>query len=103
VVAAVAEGRLGPSAVVLGDADVIGLQELRRWPRQIEWITRRLNEMLGADPPYRYHAKGKTGPWGLWEGIAVLTRLPLVERGWLDLQGEHRMANWSGFARRGGH
>jgi len=74
--------------------DVIGLQELRRCPRQIEWITRRLNEMLGADPPYRYHAKGKTGLWGLWEGIAVLTRLPLVERGWLDLQGEHRVANW---------
>lgn len=74
--------------------DVIGLQELRRRPSQTEWIIRRLNQTLGAEPPYRYHATGKTGLWGLSEGIAVLTRLPIVERGWLDLHGEHRVANW---------
>lgn len=74
--------------------DVIGLQELRRWPSQIRWITRRLNQSLWLEPPYRYHATGKAGLWGLWEGIAVLTRLPVVERGSLDLQGEHRVANW---------
>lgn len=74
--------------------DVIGLQELRRWPSQIRWITRRLNQSLRLEPPYRYHATGKAGPWGVWEGIAVLTRLPMVERGFLDLEGEHRVANW---------
>lgn len=74
--------------------DVIGLQELRRWPNQASWITKRLNESLRAGPPYQYHSTGKTGLWGLWEGIAVLTRLPIVERGSLDLRGEHRAANW---------
>lgn len=74
--------------------DVIGLQELRRWPSQTSWITRRLNESLPAEPPYRYHSTGKTGLWGLWEGIALLTRLPILERGCLDLGGEHRVANW---------
>ncbi len=74
--------------------DVIGLQELRRWPSQIRWMTRRLNQSLRLDSPYRYHSTGKAGLWGLWEGVAVLTRLPLVERGSLDLEGEHRVANW---------
>lgn len=74
--------------------DVIGLQELRRWPSQTRWITRRLNESLGAEPPYRYHSTGKTGLWGLWEGIALLSRLPILERGSLDLRGQHRVANW---------
>jgi endonuclease/exonuclease/phosphatase family metal-dependent hydrolase len=71
--------------------DVIGLQELRRWPNQVRWITRRLNQSLGSEPPYRYHSMGKTGLWGLWEGIAVLTRLAIMDRGWLDLGGEHRV------------
>ena len=74
--------------------DVIGLQELRRWPSQIRWITRRLNHLLRLEPPYRYHVTGKAGLWGLWEGIAVLTRLPMVERGSLDLEGEYRVLNW---------
>ncbi|CAN5163093.1 hypothetical protein BH24ACT1_BH24ACT1_10280 [soil metagenome] len=76
--------------------DVICLQELRRWPSQTRWITRHLNESLWAEPAYLYHSTGKTGLWGLWEGIAVLTRLPILERGSLDLQGEHRVANWVG-------
>ncbi|HEV2069091.1 MAG TPA: endonuclease/exonuclease/phosphatase family protein [Acidimicrobiales bacterium] len=74
--------------------DVVGLQELRRWPSQIRWITRRLNQALRPEQPYRYHATGKAGLRGLWEGIAVLTRLPMVKRGSLDLEGEHRVANW---------
>ncbi len=74
--------------------DVIGVQELRRWPSQTEWITRRLNQSLPAGPPYLYHSAAKTGLWGLWEGIAVLSRLPVVERGSLDLRGQHRVANW---------
>lgn len=75
--------------------DVIALQELRRWPSQTRWITRRLNQSLGAWPPYRYHSTGKTGLWALWEGIALLSRLPILERGSLDLRGQHRVANWA--------
>ncbi|MBW3651644.1 MAG: endonuclease/exonuclease/phosphatase family protein [Actinobacteria bacterium] len=75
--------------------DVIGVQELRRRPSQVRWITRRLNQSLSLDePPYRYHSTGKAGLWGLWEGIALLSRLPIVARGSLDLGGEHRVANW---------
>lgn len=74
--------------------DVIGLQELRRWPNQVRWVTRRLNQSLQEDPPYRYHSTGKTGLWGLWEGLALVSRLPIVARGSLDLGGEHRVANW---------
>lgn len=74
--------------------DVICLQELRRWPCQARCITRRLNESLRAEPPYLCHSTGKTGLWGLWEGIAVLTCLPILERGSLNLRGEHRVANW---------
>ncbi len=74
--------------------DVIGVQELRRWPNQVRWITRHLNQSFALEPPYRHHSTGKAGLWGLWEGIAVLSRLPIVERGSLDLGGEHRVANW---------
>ncbi|HEV2069445.1 MAG TPA: endonuclease/exonuclease/phosphatase family protein [Acidimicrobiales bacterium] len=74
--------------------DVIGVQELRRRPSQVRWITRRLNKSLPLEVPYRHHSTGKTGLWGLWEGIALLSRLPIVARGSLDLGGEHRVANW---------
>ncbi|MBW3651682.1 MAG: endonuclease/exonuclease/phosphatase family protein [Actinobacteria bacterium] len=74
--------------------DVIGVQELRRRPSQVRWITRHLNQSLALEPPYRYHSTGKAGLWGLWEGIALLSRLPIVARGSLDLGGEHRVANW---------
>lgn len=74
--------------------DVIGMQELRRWPSQARWVTRRLNHSLGGGSAYRCHATGKSGLWGLWEGIAVLTRLPLLACGSLDLGGDHRVASW---------
>lgn len=32
--------------------------------------------------------------WGLWEGIALLSRLPVLEQGSMDLRGQHRVANW---------
>ncbi len=73
---------------------MVGLQELRRWPSQAGWITTRLNRSLRGEAPVRCHATGKAGAWGLWEGIAVLSRLPILERGSLDLGGEHRVANW---------
>ena len=74
--------------------DVIGLQELRRCPSQARWITRGLNKALGGQPRYRHQSTGKTGLWGLWEGVTILTRLPVLERGSLDLRGQHRVANW---------
>lgn len=74
--------------------DVIGLQELRRRPSQARWITRRVNELLSDGPPYLCHFSAKAGLWGLWEGIALLTRLPVVARGSLDLCGQNRVANW---------
>ena len=72
----------------------MGLQEIRRWPSQARWITRHLNQSLGGELPYQCHLTAKMGLWGLWEGIAVLTSLPIVEQGSLDLHGQHRVANW---------
>ena len=70
---------------------LVGLQELRRWPSQGGWIARRLNE-ASTGSHYRIHPAHKTGVLGLWEGIAILTRLPILETGWLDLDGDHRIA-----------
>ena len=72
--------------------DVMGLQELRRWPSQAGWINRAANEAFGEQASYHSHRTYKTGLYRLWEGIAVLTRLPIVERGWLDLQIHNRVA-----------
>jgi len=73
--------------------DVIGLQELRHfYPRQARWIANRAGAL---DPALTYgvHPTYKKGVWWLWEGIATLTRLPLVERSHLRLQGQARVAN----------
>ena len=80
------------SQLVELDLDVIGLQELRRWPSQGRWINRAVNARSGDQGPYDDHRTYKTGVYGLWEGIAVLTRLPIVERDWLDLQIHNRVA-----------
>lgn len=74
------------------DPDVIGLQELRRWPSQGGWINRALNDRVGDDAPYGSQRTHKTGVFRLWEGIGVLSRLPIIERDWLDLQIHNRVA-----------
>jgi len=76
------------------DVDVIGLQEVRILPDQAAWITRRAQRWAPAGPDrvYRRHRAPKTGLAGLREGIGVLSRLPVVDRGWLDLGAEHRVA-----------
>lgn len=74
--------------------DVIGLQELRRWPSQASWIVGRLNQSAAVGGRYRHVFTGKSGLWGLWEGLAILTRLPILEAGSLDLGGDHRVAGW---------
>jgi len=66
--------------------DVIGLQELRTLPDQSAWIARR------AGPTYRRHRTPKAGLAGLWEGIAVLSRLPVLATASLELGGQHRVA-----------
>ncbi|HEY8491926.1 MAG TPA: endonuclease/exonuclease/phosphatase family protein, partial [Dehalococcoidia bacterium] len=72
--------------------DVIGLQEVRRPIDQAEWIAERVNAQLAGEPPYQVFQTNKTGLAGLVEGIAVLSRLPLLEREWLDLGGGSRVA-----------
>lgn len=75
------------------DPDVMGLQELRRLPNQARWITRAVNARSAPDAAYDSHRVDKTGLYRFWEGIGVLTRLPIVERRRLDLQGERRVAS----------
>ncbi|HWC11717.1 MAG TPA: endonuclease/exonuclease/phosphatase family protein [Acidimicrobiales bacterium] len=69
--------------------DVIGLQELRRFPSQAGSIARRA---LAADFPVEQYRAHKTGLYALWEGIAVLSRLPVVDRAKLRLGGQNRVA-----------
>lgn len=73
--------------------DVIGLQELRHfYPRQARWIA---NQLTAQDRAlsYEVHPTYKSGWWWFWEGIAILTRLPVVGRDRLRLEGQARVAN----------
>ena len=75
------------------DLDVVGLQELRRWPSQAEWIAGELYDRarpVGAN--HFVHRTPKTGAWRFWEEIAMLSRLPVLETAWLDLGGQYRVA-----------
>ena len=74
--------------------DVIGLQELRHFPSQAGWIAGQAG--WRTRKPHWLAATYKTGLFWFWEGIAILTRLPILERQMLRLAGDHRVA---GFAR----
>ncbi len=76
------------------DPDVIGLQELRTIPNQARSITRHAQRLVPFEPEraYRRHRAFKTGYRGLWEGIGVVSRLPVVERATLDLAAQYRVA-----------
>ncbi len=69
--------------------DVIGLQELRRFPSQARAIGRRAR---AAELLFDQHRSYKTGIYALWEGIAVLSRLPVLDRAKLKLGGPNRVA-----------
>ena len=69
--------------------DVVGLQELRRFPSQGRTIGKRA---WARGLLFEHHRANKTGIYALWEGIAVLSRLPVVDRAKLELAGEHRVA-----------
>ena len=72
--------------------DVIAVQELRMVPDQARWVTGEVARRSGGRLQYRCHRRPKTGVAGLWEGIGVLSRLPVVSSAWLDLQSDARVA-----------
>ena len=72
--------------------DVIAVQELRMLPDQARWITGEVARQSAGRLVYRSHRRPKTGIAGLWEGIGVLSRLPVVSTGWLDLGTDRRVA-----------
>jgi endonuclease/exonuclease/phosphatase family metal-dependent hydrolase len=75
------------------DASVVGLQELRHFlPNQGHWIAQQVGTRTGA--AYWLHPTWKTGLLWFWEGTAILTRLPIVERGSLKLEGQNRVAGF---------
>ncbi len=72
--------------------DVIGVQELRMLPDQARWIVGEVGRRSGGALRYRCHRQAKTGIAGLWEGIGVLSRVPVVATAWLDLGAQSRVA-----------
>lgn len=73
--------------------DVIGLQEVRRPSRQARVILREVNQRTSEQrQSFRMYHAWKTGLMRWWEGVAVLTDLPVVESESLDLQGGNRVA-----------
>ena len=72
--------------------DVLGAQELRIIPNQAAWLTREVARRTAGRLRYRWYRRPKTGYQGLWEGIAVLSRLPVAATGWLDLGIDARVA-----------
>ncbi|MDQ4071087.1 MAG: endonuclease/exonuclease/phosphatase family protein [Actinomycetota bacterium] len=72
--------------------DVLGTQELRILPNQAAWITREVERRSDGRLRYRWYRRPKTGLLGLWEGIGVLSRLPVAAVAWLDLGVDARVA-----------
>jgi endonuclease/exonuclease/phosphatase family metal-dependent hydrolase len=72
--------------------DVVGAQELRMFPDQAAWIVREVAAQTGGRLRYRAHRRAKTGLAGLWEGIGVLSRMPVVATAWLHLGAQGRVA-----------
>jgi endonuclease/exonuclease/phosphatase family metal-dependent hydrolase len=72
--------------------DVIALQELRILPDQGRWIAGEVARASGGALRYTLHRRPKSGPAGLWEGIGVLSRLPVVSTAWRDLGAQGRVA-----------
>jgi endonuclease/exonuclease/phosphatase family metal-dependent hydrolase len=72
------------------DPDVIGLQEVRRFPDQARWIARRAAPAGTA--AWQIHKTYKTGLKCFWEGIAGLSRLPVTGHARLGLGNDARVA-----------
>jgi endonuclease/exonuclease/phosphatase family metal-dependent hydrolase len=74
---------------------VVGLQEVSVRQDQARLLAAELNEALAAAGDtirYGYVQRNKTGSESEVEGIAVLSRLPIVEHDWLDLRTFNRVA-----------
>lgn len=71
---------------------VIAVQELRMVPDQARWIAGEVARRSAGRLVYRCHRRPKTGAGGLWEGIGVLSRLPVASTAWLDLGADRRVA-----------
>lgn len=72
--------------------DVLAVQELRTVPDQARGIVGEVARVTAGRLVYNRHCRRKTGAAGLWEGIGVLSRLPVVSTAWLDLATQHRVA-----------
>ncbi len=72
--------------------DLLAVQELRMFPDQAAWIVREVAARTGGRLGYRAYRRPKTGIAGAWEGIGVLTRIPVVATAWLDLGAQARVA-----------
>lgn len=71
--------------------DILGLQELRRPSLQSRMIQRAANAESDGSPYHLYPA-WKTGLRRFWEGIGVLTELPVIEASEIDLRSGDRVA-----------
>lgn len=75
------------------ELDTVGLQEVHVPSDQGAWIVAQVNARIGPEStPYSLYQTNKTGLQGWREGIAIMTRLPVVEEEWLDLRGGARVA-----------
>jgi endonuclease/exonuclease/phosphatase family metal-dependent hydrolase len=72
--------------------DVIAVQEVRMVPDQARWVTAAVARASAGRLVYRAYRRPKMGAPGLWEGIGVLSRLPVVSTAWLDLRADARVA-----------
>ncbi len=73
--------------------DIIGFQELRRPSLQARRIEHGANAGGAARATsYRLHRKWKTGLRWFWEGLGILTELPVLAHDRLDLGGGNRIA-----------
>lgn len=80
--------------------DVVLLQETARWFPQPRWLAWRLSRATGYG--YRALTVPKRGWWWFIEGLAVLTRLPVLSHARLDLRGNERVAQRVTLAARSG-
>ena len=73
--------------------DIIGFQELRRPSLQGRRIARGANAGVSERAAaYRLYRQWKTGLRRFWEGLAILTELPVLAHERLDLGGGNRIA-----------
>lgn len=71
---------------------MIAFQELRTVPDQARWIAREVERRSAGRLRCRRYRRAKAGLWGLWEGVGVLSRLPVVSTAWLPLGAQSRVA-----------